>query len=268
MLEDSLLWELKNPEVPHISYIFGTIHLFKSEHNELIEELKVILPEVDKVYTETSLDEIPKHHHYFIPNQMTLIDLIGDKLFNKSSKVLMKSVGLDLSRHIRMLPLIIIQLVTVRMLKAEKSPSLDAMIFQMATRSEKKYGGIESVDEQMKIMADLPLSYQIRAFKKMVRNISSFRSNIDNMIKLYDKEQISQLYRSSKKDLGEIKNILLYSRNEIIADRINSWHQTEPSLFTFGAGHLAGNKGVLATLKRKGNKIKAVRVRRNKKLIA
>ena len=89
--------------------------------------------------------------------------------------------------------------------------------------------------------------------------MNKMNRQLKSLIDLYNKEDILTLYKRSIRSLGSIKKTLLTDRNEAMANRIIQIHEENPALITFGAGHLAGQKGVLKLLKSKGYKIIALR---------
>ena len=258
MLKDSLFWKFNTPEAKHDSYIFGTIHLYRDSYADFITKAEEIIDNVDKVYTEASLESSPGSAHYLIPNNEDLISLLGLKKYEKVKKILDKAIGFNLDQYKNILPLAINQHITMMAMGLSHRPALDTLIYQSAIRAYKEYDGIESLDEQMEIMQNISLEYQLKSLVKLSQNINKFRKKVKRMLDLYEDEKIALLYKSSKKEMGELRKLLLFDRNEVIGDRIYNMHFEKRSLFTFGAGHLAGNKGVLAILKRKGAKLAAL----------
>ncbi len=258
MLKNSLFWEIDSPEIDHKSYIFGTIHLYRESHAEIMKRVERIIESVDKVFTESSFEINPDKSLYQLPPNMDLIDLLGIHKYERVKMILKKSLDFDLDHFKEALPLMTNQQITLHVMGLTQYPPIDALIYQSALRHEKEYSGIETLGEQMEILQKIPIEYQSRSLVKMSRNIKGFRKKVSHMIDLYDQQKISLLYKSSKKEMGELRKLLLYDRNIVLANRISNFHKEAKSFFTFGAGHLAGNGGVLALLKRKGLSIKAI----------
>ena len=259
MLKNSLFWEISSPEVGYNSYIFGTIHLFRNSQMELLNKIEVLISEVEKVYTETALDSNPDSIFYKIPKSEDLESLLGAKKYERARSILLKSLDFDIDNHRTSIPITIVQHIALQAMGVVHHPPLDALIYQVSMRLNKDYGGIETVEEQMNILQRIPLDYQCKALLKLSRNIRGFRKRVSHMIDMYEEERIIPLYQSSKKEMGKLRRLLLYERNVILAQRIKEFHYAQKSLFTFGAGHLAGDMGVLALLKRSGLKVKAIR---------
>ena len=260
MIKDSLLWRIQTSSGNHSSFIFGTIHLHcQSSHNFLLSHENII-ENVQCVYTESELDQQISPSHFYISEDRSLVDLLGEKKYIKIKKVFRKAFNFDIENHNRLLPLLLVQNLSLICQRVENQPSVDAQIFQLAIRNGKQIRGIESMKEQLEILEKIPLNYQVKSLIKIASNVNSFRKSLDRLVEMYENQRIVQLFKSSKKHLGPIRKVLLYERNLVMADRIAEFHSEESALFTFGAGHLAGNHGVLALLKRKGLKLKPLTI--------
>lgn len=260
MIEDSLLWEIRQEGIDHASYIFGTIHLNSPSAPVFIHVLDQLCDQVDVIYTETSLDQSIDPGHYQIPDKQTLSELVGERKYARAKRIIKKAFRVDLDQFDGILPLLTAQNIGLLSQNMHMQPSLDSQIFQLAVRKGLEYKGLESMKEQLQIMKQIPLDYQVNALLRISRNVRSFRKSFKRLIELYEAQKIAQLYRSSKKQLGPIRKLLLYDRNELMVGRIAEQHSRQPTLFTFGAGHLAGGRGVLALLKRKGFYSKAIKM--------
>ena len=75
----------------------------------------------------------------------------------------------------------------------------------------------------------------------------------------YLRQDIQQLYRVSRKQLGKLRNLLLLDRNKRMAKRMVRMYSNETHFMAIGAAHLWGDKGVLSLLRKKGMILKPVR---------
>ena len=71
---------------------------------------------------------------------------------------------------------------------------------------------------------------------------------------------VNSLYSITKKSMGKIRKLMIYDRNERMAQRVVEIHQLKPCFVAVGAAHLGGNKGLLNLLKKQGYKIKSVEI--------
>jgi uncharacterized protein YbaP (TraB family) len=184
-------------------------------------------------------------------------DHLGAKTYKKINKIFIKAYGIDLTMYRSFRPLMIMGLFYEAFNKTGmKSAKLDDYIWQVAKSNGSNVRGIESIEEQARIMYGIPLEYDFKLLKKWGRSISSMNRQLRKLIEVYHQEDVKDLYKRSVKSLGKLKSLMLHDRNVVMTERIANWHNEAPSLFTFGAGHLAGKKGVLTLLKKKGFVIK------------
>jgi len=263
MLGDSLLWKIRDDSTLHTSYIFGTIHVYTASYFQIIEKLEQIAENVDTLLTEAPLDISVDQEHYMLPEGRFLESLLTERKFKRVEQILKKAFDFDLIHYNRFLPLLIAQNLAVKAMDAENKPSIDAGIYNLAKKMDKEYSGIESMDEQITILKRIPIDHQIQSLVKISRNVGTFRKTLKRLAHLYESENIRQLYKSSKRELGAMRKLLLFDRNQIIADRIIGLHKEKSSLFSFGAGHLMGKKGVLPILKRQGLTLKPLPILRS-----
>ena len=225
MLDDALLWEIREVNQSYSSYVFGTIHLNTSCYQDVLDHIETYISQLRIIYTETTLDQVVNPLDYVIADEFSLEDLMNKKKYKRIEKILKKSFSLDLAAFNRILPLLTVQNLALKALGAENGPSIDAGIYQMAKRFNKDYRGLESLDEQLDILSKIPLTYQVQTLVKVSRNVKTFRKTLKRLVKLYELEKIHALFKSSKRELGPIKNLLLYDRNVILANRISEYHQ-------------------------------------------
>jgi len=75
---------------------------------------------------------------------------------------------------------------------------------------------------------------------------------------LYQQAELNKLYQKKKKHLGNLRKLLLYDRNLVMAQRLEIQFLKEKTFVTIGAAHLSGEKGVLRLIKLQGFTIRPV----------
>lgn len=260
MNKDSLLWQINKGEGP-ASYLFGTMHVRDDIAFQHVERVLKYLSRCEALLTEIDLDEAKdkiQPQSYLLPEKMTLQSLVGEKKFNKMLAVLQKSFDFDLAQCNRLLPLLTINKISESLLKDDHSQPLDSFLWSEGKRLKIACAGIESLGEQLEILQEMDINLQVKMLKDLCGNVSKFARSIERMSKMYLAEDIKGLYKLTKKSLGSFRNILLYNRNTIMADRISERMNGHSSFYAIGAAHLAGDKGILALLKRKNLTLKPI----------
>ena len=242
------------------SYILGTMHVrdaraFQYEHLFYDAILKC-----EAFATEFDLDNMQSQTDFTLslPNGLQLSDVIEPKIFERISRVVEQKMGMPLLHFNALKPIIVTNMLTESVLFSDRLMSLDETLWRFASENGKILRGIETFDEQVEILNKMSLDEQIKGLKDLTANFSKFRKQLLRMTKLYETADIQKLYKAAKKTAKGSRRLLLYDRNVIMAERIAAMSKEITLCAAIGAGHLAGQKGVLRLLKNKGFKVKPV----------
>lgn len=81
------------------------------------------------------------------------------------------------------------------------------------------------------------------------------------MLKIYLHQDIRRLYQMGKRQAGVLRNTLIYQRNHLMVEGIlQEFISGHAPFVAIGAGHLAGEQGVLRLLKRAGVKVRPISI--------
>ncbi len=259
MLANSLLWQITSSEtnIPK-SFLFGTMHVRDQVAFSHMSNAILSLQTCSEFKSEIDLDKAKESFtidHYLMKDHKTLNQILGESKFQKLRSILLKAFQIDIQHMDRITPLIIINKVTESLLSDDNAYSADSFLWHQAQELNIQCSGLESIEEQTEILAKLDLDTQIKMLKEMGKNVSKFRANVNGLCELYAQQKVTQLHKRSSKGLGQFRHILINDRNQIMADRIFD-NIKNACFYAVGAAHLAGDKGVIAFLKRKGLKLK------------
>ncbi|MFK7806709.1 MAG: TraB/GumN family protein [Saprospiraceae bacterium] len=253
--KQTLLWKISSDKTPGDSYVFGTMHVRDKDAFQYRDLVFEKIDACDAFATEFNLEEM---EHNVSANLLdlkegeTLDILLSKKQYEKANKVFQKVTGMDLELFNSSQPILVANLMAGKMLSEEMPHSLDETLWQYAREQEKLVLGVETYSEQISILLKIPLDYQVKNLMSIVKNLSAYKKGIKKMTKLYKKADIQQLYKSVKKSSKGMRKLLLYNRNEIMAERIAEMATEQSICVAIGAGHLGGSKGVLRLLKKRG----------------
>lgn len=272
----SLLWEITGPGMKKPSYLIGTMHVSSKIAFNLPDSFYIALRNAQVVALESNpetwqedmskydlgesgnYNDASKYSSYLAgPNEYLNIKTL--KFFRYSTKIqrslysnpatinnlLYRTYGNDASDF-------------------EEDTYLDMYIFQCGKKWGKKITGVEDYGESMKLMAE--------AYKDAAKDKNRKTSLYGDIDDAYSADKLQEAYRMGNLDLLDSINKynsvsdafdekFLYRRNEIQAFSIDSILRSGSSLFVgVGAAHLPGERGVIEILRKRGYKLRPVKM--------
>lgn len=255
----TLLWEIRREGPPGPSYLFGTMHVQDQRAFTFLQQAYEKIAGCDIMALEFDLGEAPTGMGpslVRLPEGVSLTQLIPDKKFRKIRKIFRKVAGIDLNKLQYFSPMLVSNIINERILSQDMPVSLDEHLWKYARNLGKPIVGIESYHEQLAILQQIPLEYQVQSLVEMGLHISRHRRQLLRMAEVYREGDIFKLYRAARRSASGLRQLLLYRRNRIMADRISELAAEQRVFCAIGAGHLAGGKGVLRYLKQEGWRVK------------
>ena len=124
----------------------------------------------------------------------------------------------------------------------------------MAKAQGNEVEGLETVAEQMAMFDRFPYEDQADDIVEMISDMDKTRSIYRNLVDLYKEEDLNGLSEMMDEYFNgpNEKDILLIERNQKWIPMMESIAKKQPTFFGVGAGHLGGDLGVIALLKRAG----------------
>lgn len=258
---NKLLWQLQHPDFSGPCYLFGTMHSRDAESRERFAFVYEYIDRCEGFATEFDLNEeadIQTPDNFMLPDGKTLADYLPPRQYEKMTRMFRRAFGIDLRRFASLRPLLLQSVLSESVLRSVHPESLDAHLFSYAASRGKELFGVESFDSQLEILGDLSVEEQVRSLLGIARNPAKFRRQLLQTHRLYLDENITQLYRSTRRGAGKTRKTLLFERNERMADRIMELCRQRTMFVAIGAAHFAGGKGVLRMLKHAGCRAEAV----------
>lgn len=252
MIKESLFWKFNTPENKSFSVVFGTVHL-NFQDKSIVDKAFHLIDGFDSVFTETSLDSSNANvllPHMRMKELQRWQDFLSQKQLIRTRHILKKVYNVEVESLEYLRPLIVMSMVQANYLNQGAGEKLDQVIWNYALSQQKSCDGIESIYEQIAILNSIDLSYEFSQLKRWVKNISKMNRNLKQLMEYYKMQDIISLYKHSRRSLGGLRKLLLDERNLLMAQRLISFHnQKGCCFFSFGAGHLSGQNGVLSQLK-------------------
>lgn len=261
--ESSLLWEIKGNGLEKPSYIFGTIHMICQEDYIMTPVIENTLKSVDNYYAEidfTNMADLLLMQES-LKTEIPLSKRISAEEYAKLKELLHENFQMNIDEFEHSSLAAIASTLTFKSFPCDQHKMYEMELLQMAMKSNKKMGGLETVKEQLDIMNT---NFDIEAIIKMLEEfqLKGFEST-NQMVSLYKEQRID--------DLVEFMNEASYMDEEtnesMLIKRNNNWIAKMPEImknkstfFAVGAAHLGGKNGVITILKEKGYKVTPIKL--------
>lgn len=260
--EETTLWEISGKDLSEPSYLFGTFHLLCPEDLVLTANVKEKFEASKQLYLEIDFSDPnigAKMMQHMQMRDTTFQDLYDSVTYRQLSDSLEKNAHLRLEMLNKTKPFALYSLVMIGTLDCQPA-SWELQLVEMAKTSGIPIGGLETLAEQAAIFDTIPYKTQAEQLKGMILNPDSTRREIKDIIDLYKRQQLTAMNERITSDpfMEAYLDLMLYNRNANWIAVIEEQAKLKPTFFAFGAGHLAGKKGVINLLRRQGYTVKPI----------
>lgn len=252
---NALLWRLESDPASPASYLFGTMHSAGPVSLEYIPRIAPYIRQCQAYYGETDIGQLMETSMTVPFNQWNgLRSLLAPAAYRKASHFLKRRFGLNLEDWQQMPPLFLSALIHEKYLARTGGEPLDARLWHIARKEGLEMGGVESLDRQLEIYKKIPFQVQLFQLKTLLKSLSVAFRHLKKLEEAYANEELSRLYKLSRKQLGGLRNLMFDQRNREMAVFVQNIleERRQACFFAIGAAHLPGSKGILRKLKAGG----------------
>ena len=271
-LEKSLLWEISGNGLTKASYLYGTIHMICKDDAALGDSLIAAIERSDRVYFEVDMDNLMEMLTAFkdfkMKNDTTLADLLSKEDYEKVKEFMeSKSTLLPFSKLETYKPMLASSLLMESGIGCEESVAMEQLILEIAKKNKKRVEGLETMSYQASIFDSIPYKLQAEQLLKYVKDGGDqpgADKQFEEMIEAYkaqDIEKLGQFVSTDDGGLGNYEDILIFHRNRNWVEKLKSVMPGKSLTIAVGAGHLAGEKGVIKLLRKEGYTVRPIKYR-------
>ena len=263
-LEKSLLWKISGNGLKKPSYLFGTIHL--TCDTSLDANTLNALETTEQLYLELDMDD--KSIQMKLMKLMMMKDgaklstLLSPEDFKILDEFMKKNLNMSAKLFDSFKPFMISSMLFPKMLDC-KSQSVESELMKITKEQNEEIFGLEKAEDQMKVFDEISYQDQADELLKTVKdNLEKDKKEFQEMITIYQNKDIEGMLKmmsdSDNKITSKNQDILLNDRNKKWIPIMIKIMKDKPTFFGVGAGHLAGEEGVIKLLRKQGYKVEAV----------
>lgn len=266
----SSVWKVSSGD--NVLYVGGTIHVLRQNDYPLPVEFDRAYLRADRLYFETDLEQL---HTPEVMQQMQqavrypdgisgLDKRVSAALYQRVGKV-WAQYGLPPEAMIGLRPSGIV--ITLTMLNLQQigvdAQGIDDFYHSRALADAKPVGGLESVDEQVRLLAGMGAGDEERFMRMSLDELKQSGGLVDGMVDAWRRGNLTDLDHLVLEDMrrdspAEFRQLIV-DRNRKWLPQIEAMLRDRPVEFVLvGSGHLAGDEGVIHQLQQRGYRVEPV----------
>lgn len=249
----SLLWKVTGNDAPGPSYLYGTIHIKDPRVFEWRDSVFNRLNQCNTFAGEIDLkqENLLKAAEYMVlPDGQTLHDRFTPEEYLMIRDAVKACSGFDLPMLDKFKPASLIALCFIGNTPSGLPATIDEMLYQYAVDKGKQVTGIETLEEQVALIDKIPDSYVVEYF----RNLDAQQEEFEKLIHCYRSADLNCLWELMQdQESGTLLNDeLIRMRNYRMTERLLPLVRQQSVFIAIGSGHLPGDEGVIALLRKAG----------------
>lgn len=264
--QNALLWQISGKGLKKPSYLYGTIHAICPEQLVISQLLKDKVGQTEQLTLELDMDDPNMMGQFMtsakLPEGQSLKALFSEGQYKLLAAYFADNFGVDLAYLDSMKPFIL-QTMILSKLTDCTSESYEQKLMDIAHGNQREVIGLETVQQQMHAVDQLPDTMYADMLVRMVNDIAQSKADYRKMVDLYLAQDLTGLDSLMKKSYKEeeykkFEEVFLAQRNQAWIPVMEKMAKAKPTFFAVGAAHLSGQNGVIALLRKQGYKVTPV----------
>jgi uncharacterized protein len=256
--EKALHWEISGNGLAKPSYLFGTIHAACPGDVVLSAGMTQRLDSVKQVFLEVDMDDpnlmATMQKGMYMRDGKRFKDLVKADDYEKASVFFKNRSSMDLEQFGNLKPALLVQFLIPSMMGCMPA-SWEMTLVQAARKRGLAINGLETVEDQMTVFEKIPYQEQAEMMMEMVHDFEKNKEELRKLQTAYREQNITDLQKmiaNPSQSLAKYEAVLLNDRNKNWIPVMVKNARQMPTLFAVGAGHLGGESGIIALLRKAG----------------
>lgn len=260
--ENTLLWKITGKGIEKPSYLYGTIHIQDKRVFAYNDAVKNAFNSCDAYAMEVLMDEIdPKSlQSQMLMEDKTLKELLSEEDWALLDSMLKKKVGMGALIFNKTKPFFISSQLMKTGMKKDMPLALDMDFLKQARDAGKLALGIEKIEDQLNAVNAISEEEQAKMLMASVKDTLAKSEQFDKLLEAYLAGNLKELMvlMNDTSMPENFTEVFLDKRNVTMAKNIAKFAKKQTTFSAIGAGHLGGEKGVIALLRQKGYTVEPV----------
>lgn len=267
-------WELRGPEGRGTAYVVGSVHFAKAGGPQLPPSLLEAFERSEALVVEVDPGTVSKAQTRELVRTLGLLPG-GQRLSSRLDPVTLRLLDLELRRadipKQNLEPLRPwLAAVTLSVLQLQRAgfdgeAGVDRLFLARAGVAKKEVRSLESAESQVRMLAGLPEPLQELMLRDQLTSLGRGGGQLDFFVRAWEDGDAAAVDAAIQQGAGnpELRPFyerVFFERNARMAAALDAQLATSRTLFVvIGAGHVVGERGVLALLSQRGYSVRQLR---------
>ncbi len=264
----ALLWEVSGNGLAKPSYLFGTYHILRDSYLQKDSLTRLHFEKAEGVVVEMVFDssEAGKVRQYATMADNNLIKLIDATDYKLVADEFNTVTGQELSFYNQIKPIIIATALSVAYARQQSDTltkfsgqPIDLYFVKQAKAKQKPLKGLETLDEQLKLLYDRqPVEQQAEQLVRMVKQKNTVRPQGSTLTDMYLRADLDGMWAMFQRESDSPADLyaLIDNRNIRWVSLLRPIMAERSTFVAVGVGHLPGPNGLLNLLRQAGYVVK------------
>lgn len=260
----SILWRVSGKNIQSPSYLYGTIHIQDERVFRYDSTVLNAFKACDAFAVEILFDELDMaglRQSMMMPRGQVLSELLSKSDFVLLDSICKVKLGMSAIFMNSMKPFFIASALQQADLPKGAENAPDLYLLQKARADGKSCYGVEQYMDQIKAIDAVSMKDQLAMLTEFIHDTTNQSAEeMREMVEAYLRFDLDRMWEMSLDTAlpKKFSKVLIYDRNVTMAKRFVEMAKKQTLFCAVGCAHLAGDKGVIALLRKKGYTVEPV----------
>jgi uncharacterized protein len=272
--ELAFAWEVRGPEGRGTAYVVGSVHFAKQGGLELPPAMVEAFERSEALVVEVDPTKVSKEQTQELVRTLGLLPG-GQRLSSRLNPVTLRLLDLELRKanipKQNLEPLrpwlaaVTLSVVQLQRAGFDGDAGVDRLFLARAQAAKKEVRSLESAESQVRMLAELPEPLQELMLRDQLTNLGRGSEQLEFFVHAWEDGDAAAMDAAIQQgadnpELRPFYERVFFERNVRMAEALDAQLASSKNIFVvIGAGHVVGERGVLALLGKRGYSVKQLR---------
>ncbi|MDQ6889367.1 MAG: TraB/GumN family protein, partial [Bacteroidota bacterium] len=216
----------------------------------------------NEIYMELDMDDpstlLSGMLYMNMKNGKKLQDLYSADEYNRIQKYFADTLHTPMMLFQKAKPYFLVALLYPRMMNCSSPAGVEEELLKVAKENKKEIKGLETMQFQASVFDSIPYDWQAKELLKNIDSFAVYKKEFADLVDMYKNQNLDSMQNmlvNSEFGSDKYDDLLLKNRNKNWVGQLKNIMKNESVFVAVGAGHLTGDDGLIALLKKMGYKV-------------